>query len=127
MGLLCFKRTSVCSEKESKTYATRLARVKAGNVGHIYLIKEREFIKTNEPILKLGKTKCVRNRMPAYPKDSLLYHLFYCENIDDAEKQLINHFKENFTQRIDIGTEYFEHKDEKMMCDSFLNAMLIIL
>jgi len=40
---------------------------------YIYLIREREFIKTNEPIYKIGKTKqpCL-NRLYNYPKGTAL-------------------------------------------------------
>ena len=40
---------------------------------YIYLLQEREFIKTKEPIYKIGKTKQVNNkRFGQYPKGSVL-------------------------------------------------------
>jgi hypothetical protein len=40
---------------------------------YIYLIKEREFIKTKEPIYKIGKTKQEKlQRIKSYPNGSIL-------------------------------------------------------
>lgn len=76
--------------------------------GWIYLIKEREFIKTNENIFKIGKTTSIKSRMPAYPRDSILYQCFYCpSNIHSVEKQFISMFDEQFTKQENIGREYY--------------------
>jgi hypothetical protein len=41
----------------------------------IYLIKEREFIKTKEPIYKIGKTKQKNlQRIKSYPNGSIYYY-----------------------------------------------------
>jgi hypothetical protein len=77
--------------------------------GFIYLIQEREFINTKENIYKIGKTINIKHRMPAYPKQSLLYFCFYCTTcIDEVEKNIILFFDINFKKRIDIGSEYYE-------------------
>jgi hypothetical protein len=77
--------------------------------GFIYLIREREFLKTNENIYKIGKTINIKNRMPSYPKDSRLYLCFYCTtSIDELEKFIISLFDIKFKKRIDIGSEYYE-------------------
>jgi hypothetical protein len=77
--------------------------------GHLYLIKEREFIKTNENIYKIGKTTNIKNRMPSYPKDSRVYLIYYCAtNIHEVEKALIEAFDKQFKKRTDIGAEYYE-------------------
>lgn len=74
----------------------------------MYLIKEREFLKTHENIYKIGKTTNIKNRMPSYPKDSRVYVIFYCTNIHEAEKALIQAFDVQFKKRTDIGAEYYE-------------------
>lgn len=77
--------------------------------GWIYLIKEREFIRMNENVFKIGKTKEIKNRMPAYPRDSILYQCFYCpSNIHETERFFIRTFDEKCKQRNDIGREYYE-------------------
>jgi hypothetical protein len=83
---------------------------------YIYLLLEREFIKTNELIYKLGKTKQKNtDRFKSYPKGSILLYLTLCDNCDLIEKQLINIFKIKYKQRKDIGTEYFEGNYKDMV------------
>ena len=79
------------------------------NPGHLYLIKEREFLKTKENIYKIGKTRNIKHRMPSYPKDSRVYVIYYCaSDIDKVEKELIKEFDKLFKKRTDIGHEYYE-------------------
>ncbi len=97
--------------------------------GWIYLIKEREFIKTKENIFKIGKTTSIKSRMPAYPRDSILYQCFYCpSNIHVVEKQFISMFDEQFTQQENIGREYYFSKNESDIITFFhtLSARYII-
>ena len=83
--------------------------------GYIYLLQEREFIKTKENIYKLGKTKQENlKRIQNYSNGTKLNIQLECENCDIAEKNLIIIFKESFKQRTDIGTEYFEGDKDKM-------------
>lgn len=85
--------------------------------GYIYLLREREFLKTNEEIYKIGKTINIKNRMPSYPKDSRLYLCFYCpSDIDEVEKYLISVLERIcLRKRTDIGSEYFEGDVREMM------------
>jgi hypothetical protein len=84
--------------------------------GWIYLIREREFLKTGEEIYKIGKTINIKNRMPSYPKGSCLYLCFFCTtNIHKVEKQLIIEFDEMFEKQTDIGNEYYEGDVSLMM------------
>ena len=97
--------------------------------GWIYIIKEREFIKTNETIFKIGKTTSIKGRMPAYPRDSILYQCFYCpSNIHSVEKQFILLFDEHFTKQPNIGREYYSCERENDMLPFFhqLSAYYII-
>jgi hypothetical protein len=90
---------------------------KTGEVleGSIYILIEREFRKTKETIYKIGKTRCLKNRMGDYPKGSLLLFCRTCSSIDNAEIDLLMIFNETFIQRKDIGTEYFEGDINEMM------------
>lgn len=84
--------------------------------GHLYIIQEREFIKTKENIYKIGKTTNIKHRMPAYPKDSRLYLCFYCTtNIHVVETYFIDLFDKQFIKRTDIGREYYEGDLSKMI------------
>ena len=84
-------------------------------MGYIYLLQEREFISLNKEIFKLGKTKQENlKRLKQYSKGSKLIIQLECENCDIIEKNLIIIFKESFTQRTDIGIEYFEGDKDKM-------------
>jgi hypothetical protein len=79
------------------------------SVNYIYLLQEREFIKTNENIYKVGMTKQNNHqRFNQYPKGSILLLQLICNDCVFIEKQLLNIFKETFIKRIDIGNEYFE-------------------
>jgi hypothetical protein len=78
------------------------------NNEYIYLLQEREFIKTKEPIYKIGKTKQENlKRIKSYPNGSKL--LFYndCIDCDNIEKVILNKFKEHFIHKREIGNEYF--------------------
>jgi hypothetical protein len=89
--------------------------------GYIYLLQEREFIKTNESIYKIGKSKQEFNkRINGYPKQSHVYLQIYTNNVDAYEKILLDIFSLNFTKRTDIGNEYFDG-DVKHMLKIILN------
>lgn len=75
---------------------------------YIYLIKEREFIKTDEEIYKIGKTKQTNNkRFSSYPKGSILILQVYNDEVDKLEKKLIKIFNKKFTHAESYGKEYF--------------------
>jgi len=83
---------------------------------YIYLIQEREFIKSSEEIYKIGRTcQADFKRFDGYPKNS---HLLLFIDVPDCkciEKILINKYKKEFKHRKDIGNEYFEGDKWKMM------------
>ena len=84
---------------------------------YIYLLKEREFIKTKEDIYKVGMTKKENHeRFNQYPKGSVLLFQMICSNCKSIESKVINLLKQNFKLRKDIGNEYFEG-DYKNMID----------
>ena len=62
-------------------------------VNYIYLLQEREFIKTNESIYKIGRTKQEHNkRLNQYPKGSILLVQIICSNCVIMEKKIITFF-----------------------------------
>jgi len=86
-------------------------------LNYIYLLQEREFIKTSEPVFKVGRTQQINHeRFRQYPKGSVLLFQMKCKNCHDSEKQILTAFKLKFIQRKDVGNEYFEG-DESIMMD----------
>jgi hypothetical protein len=82
----------------------------------VYLLQEREFIKTSESIYKIGKTtQTIEKRMNGYPKGSHLKTLRSVKDSDIIESILKYQFKINFIQRKDIGAEYFEGDIDEML------------
>ena len=83
---------------------------------YIYLLREREFIKSDEHIYKIGKTKRENlKRFGNYPNGSdLLLHIT-CNDCDNIEKNILSIFKEKFIHKKDIGYEYFEGNHINMM------------
>lgn len=83
---------------------------------YIYLLQEREFIKTNENIYKIGKSKQENlKRFKQYPKGSRLLLQIICFDCDVLETRLIKEFKKKFIHRSDIGAEYFEGNYTRMI------------
>lgn len=87
---------------------------------YVYILMEREFIKTSEKIYKIGKTRQEPNkRMAAYPKNSKLYIMIHVDNCDIMENKIKMRFDIDFHKRSDIGNEYYEG-DIKLMLKTFL-------
>lgn len=83
---------------------------------YIYLLQEREFIKTKENIYKVGMTeKENHKRFNQYPKGSILLFQMICRDCKTTEKQILKRFKSLFDQKKDIGNEYFEGNYEQMI------------
>lgn len=84
-------------------------------MSYIYIIKEREFIKTKENIYKIGKSRQENcRRINSYPKGSMLYFIIAVNDCDVIEQKIIKSFKKKFTHKTDIGNEYF-NGDIKIM------------
>ncbi len=89
----------------------------------VYLLIEREFIKTNEKIYKIGfSDKLNLHRFNQYPKESQLLVHIYTDNGRLCEKEILHTFKKIFKHRTDIGNEYFEGDYKKMR-----NIMFMII
>lgn len=88
----------------------------SNNLEYIYLLQEREFVKTNENIYKIGKTKQNNlKRFSSYPNGSKLLIQVICNNCDITENIILNKFKNIFIQKKDIGFEYFTGDVYKMI------------
>ncbi len=84
---------------------------------YIYLIREREFVKCNEFVYKIGRTQQnpPTERISQYPKDSEIVLLILVDDCFSAEKQLIKVFKQQFTHKKEYGNEYFEGDIKDML------------
>lgn len=87
---------------------------------YIYLLQKREFIKTNENIYKIGKTKQENlKRIKNYDNGSILICQLRCNDCDKLEKKLITLFREKYELQKDIGNEYFKGNSDDMMNDIY--------
>ncbi len=87
---------------------------------HIYLIREREFIRLNEPVYKLGKTtQDGLKRSAQYPKGSSIEIHLRVNNCHAAETELLKYFRSTFIARTDFGAEYFEGDVQAMLVEIF--------
>ena len=84
---------------------------------YIYLLQEREFIKSGEKVYKIGKTtKENHTRFNQYPKGSILLYQIICKDCNTLEKRILNEFKLKFNLKKEYGNEYFEG-DYKLMIE----------
>ena len=85
---------------------------------YIYLVQEREFTKTGEPIYKIGKTKQENlTRFKQYSKGSRMLCQLISKDCDEDERILLSKFRTSYVPRKDVGSEYFEGDYEKMIQD----------
>jgi len=83
------------------------------SLNFMYILKEREFLKTKEHVFKLGyTTRDILARSNGYPKGSKIYVTLPV--VGNPESKVIKRFKEIFNHRSDIGNEYFEGSFETM-------------
>lgn len=99
--------------------------------GHIYLLREREFIRLDEPTYKIGKTTQSLRRFRGYPHDSHVLLVIEVENVTYTETKLIRLFKEEFDHKPNYGNEYFSGDSGEMKrlilitCCDFAEFVLI--
>jgi len=87
---------------------------------YIYLVQEREFIKANEEIYKIGKSKQENlKRFNSYPKGSELLFQCVCNDCNKIETILIKLFKEKYKLQKNIGNEYFKGNYIDMIKDIY--------
>lgn len=82
--------------------------------GFIYLLREREFIKTGENVYKIGKSKQeFPKRFNQYPEGTELIFTLRVKDIDLFELQMIDLFNKLFKKM--RGKEYFEGDPDEMI------------
>ena len=84
---------------------------KLKTIEYIYLIKLREFIKTDEDIYKIGRT--------TQPNNSLILFQMCCNNSKEIEKNIIYIFKQKYILKKDVGNEYFKGDYKHMIHDIY--------
>jgi hypothetical protein len=83
--------------------------------GWLYLIQRCDHRKEHEEIYKIGRTNDFNRRINEYPAYT---QIIYVSPVDDdrkCERELIRQFKDEFEFRNDIGHEYFEGGERKMI------------
>lgn len=86
--------------------------------GTIYLIRTREFKNINKNIFKIGKTgNDISKRLGSYGKGGQVFFSIAVKisELDSVERDLIEIFSKKFSQRTEIGTEYFEGNFKDMI------------
>jgi hypothetical protein len=83
---------------------------------YVYIIREREFIRLNQYVYKIGKTTQEPNtRLAGYPKGSEVLVFITVNNCHEVEKKMIALFCKQFTQEKQYGREYFMGDAYKMI------------
>jgi hypothetical protein len=92
----------------------------------IYLLREREFIRLNEEIYKIGRSKHIKTRMNSYPKGSVIELMIGCSNSIQCEKDLLAIFRNKYIEHKEYGAEYFEGNKLDMIntITTYLNTLI---
>ena len=86
------------------------------NTNYIYLLHEREFIRTSEDIYKVGMSRQSNlERFHNYPKGSILLFQMECINCKFVESIVLQVFKDQFYKCLFYGNEYFKGNKKSMM------------
>jgi hypothetical protein len=87
-----------------------MARSALQNSAYIYVLQEREFLRSGEPVYKVGRSGALVKRMAQYPKGSVATAAFAVDAAvaDVAESAVLTCCRRRFRARRDIGSEYFE-------------------
>lgn len=99
------------------------------NYGSIYLIQTREFQSQNIPIYKIGKTgNDLTERLGKYGKGGQVLFTLAVDvsQLDQVELELINLFKSKFSQRQEVGTEYFQGEIKEMISEIYKTCFNLI-
>lgn len=83
---------------------------------YIYLLQEREFIKTKENIYKIGMTRKKNfERFNQYPNGSVLLFQMMCDDCKMCETKILNIFKNKFNREKNVGNEFFSGDYNEMI------------
>ena len=83
----------------------------------IYLIQEREFIKSGEEVYTIGRSHSINERIKQYPKQSNLFLIVLCKKSIEIEKELIKILTKKFILCSCYGAEYFEGKLDEIILE----------
>jgi hypothetical protein len=77
---------------------------------YIYIIKEREFINTDEDVYKIGSSSSVLESMSHIPKGSNVYMIVKVNNAAKVEEEIVTQLKKckSLIHYACIGDEYFQ-------------------
>lgn len=87
----------------------------------IYVVHEREFVRSGEPVFKPGRTGDLWGRLKGYPKGTMLVTFRHCavseSKLVELETGLLAELMRNprLRQRTDFGREYFEGDVEEVV------------
>ena len=86
------------------------------NIQYVYLIQTEEFVKSGEPVYKIGKTKKLNYiRFKQYDAGSIQLYQSVCKNCDDMERKIITLFNSKYERP--CGLEYFKGNYDDMLDD----------
>ena len=86
------------------------------NIQYVYLIQTEKFVKSGEPVYKIGKTKQLNyTRFKQYDAGSIQLYQSVCKNCDDMEKKIIELFNSKYERH--SGKEYFKGNYDHMLQD----------
>ena len=86
------------------------------HTNYIYLLHEREFIRTSENVYKVGMTRQPNlERFHNYPKGSILLFQMECFDCRFVESIVLQVFKDRFDKCCFYGNEYFKGNKKDMM------------
>ena len=94
----------------------------------VYVCCEREFLRLQEPVFKVGFSGNVNTRAKQYPKGTVFLATAAVTDGRRAEAAVLSAFKRthDFTWRTDFGNEYFECVASKNMKEAAAMAMHIL-
>ena len=95
--------------------------MKQSITNYIYLLHEREFIKTSEYIYKVGMTRQSNlDRIKNYPRGSVLLFQMECRDCRLVESIVLQVFNDRFYKCTFYGNEYFRGDKQIMMAIIYL-------
>ena len=87
-------------------------------VEYVYLLQEREFIHSGDPVYKIGRTSQENTKRAAqYPKGTVLLLQCTCADSRFVEGQIKTLFKAKYAQAREFGVEYFRGDAAAMIHD----------
>ena len=86
------------------------------NIQYVYLIQTEKFVKSGEPVYKIGKTKQLNyTRFRQYDTGSIQLYQSVCKNCDDMERKIMKLFDTKYERH--RGKEYFKGNYDDMLDD----------